>query len=57
MESLKFFEKLLAWNIDVFGSIFRKKRQVKKRLEGVMRVLDEAPTVGLIKLERSLKKE
>lgn len=43
--------------MDVFGSIFRRKCQVKSRLEGIMKAIDEAPTLGLIKLERKLKRE
>lgn len=38
-------EKLIAWNRDVFGSIFRRKRRVKSRMEGVMRALDETPAM------------
>lgn len=49
--------KLLAWNKDVFGNIFRRKHGVKRRLEGVLKVIDEAPTMGLIKLERRLERE
>lgn len=51
MESLKgFSEKLMAWNMDVFGSIFRGKKRVKNRLEGAMRAMDEAPSMGLFRL-------
>lgn len=52
-----FSEKLVAWNMDVFGNIFRRKKRVRNRLEGVMKVMDEVPTMGLFKLERRLKKE
>lgn len=41
----------------MFGSIFRRKHQVKSRLEGVMNAIDATPTLGLIKLERKLKRE
>lgn len=43
--------KLLAWNRDVFGSIFRRKHRVKSMLEGVMNAINAAPTLGLMKLE------
>lgn len=53
----KFSEKLAAWNRDVFGSIFKRKRRVQRRLEGVMKALENMLSVGLIKLERRLKRE
>lgn len=58
LHSLKLFsEKVEAWNKDVFGNIDQRKRHLKSRLEGVVRALDAASTVSLIKLERKLKKE
>lgn len=51
----EFSVKMLAWNRDVFGNIFGKKRMVKSQLEGVMKAIDKAPTLGLLKLERKLK--
>lgn len=52
-----FSEKLVAWNMDVLGSKFRRKRRVKIRLEGATKAMDEMPSVGLFKLERRLKME
>lgn len=54
--SLKGFSgKLVAWNKDVFGSIFRRKIRAKSRMSGVMKAMDEMPSVSLFKLERRLK--
>lgn len=56
LHSLKLFlEKVEAWNKVVFGNIHRRKRRAKSKLEGVVRALDVAPTVSLIKLEQKLK--
>lgn len=58
MSSLKgFSEKVVAWNRDVFASILRRKIRVKSRMEGVTKAMDVSPNVGLIKLERILKRE
>lgn len=58
MTSLKgFSEKLDAWNRDVFRTIFRRKRRLRSRLEGIIKTLNAAPIVGFIKLERKLKRE
>lgn len=58
MGSLRsFLEKLMALNIDVFGSILRRKRRVRSKLEGVMRVMEVSPIVGLLNLERKPKRE
>lgn len=58
LESLSDFTvKLHAWNMDGFGSVFRRKRRTQKRLEGVMKVMDEKPMEGLKRLVRNLKKE
>lgn len=57
-QSLKhFLEKPEAWNRVVFGSIHKRKRWLRGRLDGIMRALDTAPTVSLIKLKRRLKKQ
>lgn len=58
MTSLKSFsEKLIEWNKNTFGCIFKRKRCIKKRLEGVMTALGVKVTVGLLKLEARLKRE
>lgn len=53
----EFTKKFNAWNCDVFGSIFRRKRRARKRLEGLKKEMDEEPTVDLFRLEGRLKKE
>lgn len=50
-------EKLGAWNRDTFRNIFKRKRRLRNRLEGVVRSLYERVTPGLLKLESGLKKE
>lgn len=51
--SLKCFtKKLLAWNLDTFENIFKHKRKVQGRLQGVMLALDRRTTVGLLWLKR-----
>lgn len=50
-------EKLTAWNKDMFKNIFKQKRRLRRRLEGVEGALDERTSVGLLKLESKLKKE
>lgn len=58
MRSLyRFSEKLSSWNKDTFGCIFERKRRVRRRLEGVLRALDQRPSLGLLKLEKKLKRE
>lgn len=58
MCSLKCFsEKLIAWNRDTFGSIFKRKKRVRIRLEGVMKALDAKTLADLLKLESKLKRE
>lgn len=50
--SLKCFtKKLAAWNRHTFGNISRRKRGLRRRLEGVERALDLKTSVGLLKLE------
>lgn len=56
--SLKCFtEKLAAWNKDTFGNVFKRKRRLRRRREGVERALDQGTSVGLLKLESGLKRE
>lgn len=58
MQSLtRFSEKLNAWNKDTFGCIFERKKRTRRRLEGAVRALDQRPSLGLLKLEKKLKKE
>ncbi|XP_074290582.1 uncharacterized protein LOC141617299 [Silene latifolia] len=48
---------LQRWNEDVFGNIFRKKRELFARIEGCQRVLSARRQHHLIKLEARLRKE
>ncbi|XP_074266442.1 uncharacterized protein LOC141589715 [Silene latifolia] len=45
------------WNEDVFGNIFRQKRQLIARIEGCQRILSTQRQSHLIKLEAKLRKE
>lgn len=54
-EATKIFTgKLILWNKEIFGNIKRKER-LRKRLEGVQRILAQQPIKGLLKLEDKLK--
>lgn len=56
MSSLNYFsEKIICWNRDTFSCFFKRKKRVKRRLEGVMKALDIKVTEGLLKLELKLK--
>lgn len=58
MHSLnRFVEKLTAWNCDTFGNIFKRKRRLQRRLDGVVILLDTKISVGLLKVESRLKRE
>ena len=47
----------MKFNKEVFGNIFKKKRRVEKRLQGVQKSLDWRETEDMLRLERSLRKE
>ncbi|XP_074299787.1 uncharacterized protein LOC141630954 [Silene latifolia] len=49
--------KLQTWNEEVFGNIFRKKRELMARIEGCQRELSKTRVSHLIKLEVRLRKE
>ncbi|XP_074318679.1 uncharacterized protein LOC141655501 [Silene latifolia] len=48
---------LQKWNKEVFGNIFRKKRELLARIEGCQRHLSIARTSNIIKLEAKLRRE
>lgn len=50
-------KKLLAWNRDTFGNIFKRKRRLQRMLEGVEGGLDVRVSPGMLRLQRKLKKE
>lgn len=57
-ESLgKFSEKPRAWNRDTFGNVFKRKKRLSLRLEGVQRALAEHTSRAMLKLERNLRDE
>lgn len=49
--------KLIAWNKHTFGCIFERKKRVRRRLQGVIRALDTRQSMGMLKLEKRLKRE
>lgn len=58
MQYLKVFsEKLIAWNRGTFGCIFEWKRKLRRRSEEVSRTIDARPILGLINMEKKLKRE
>lgn len=58
ISSLKrFTEKLVAWNKNTYGNIFKQKQRNRPRLEGVVRALEFKTSAGILRLEEKLKKE
>ncbi|XP_021761807.1 uncharacterized protein LOC110726644 [Chenopodium quinoa] len=58
MSSLsKLSTDLQCWNRDVFGNVFKQKRNLMARIAGVQRKLAEKSYRGLIKLEARLRKD
>lgn len=53
----KFLEKLKSWNNDTFRNVFRRKKRLTKRLEGVQHAPSLNAVEGLLKLERRLREE
>ncbi|KAL8158947.1 LOW QUALITY PROTEIN: hypothetical protein V2J09_000484 [Rumex salicifolius] len=49
--------KLQLSNREIFGNIFKRKRINRRRLKVVQRHLANAPTIGLVKLEKKLCQE
>lgn len=50
-------EKLSDWNNNTFGNIFKRKRRLTSRLEGIQRALFSYTSKGLLKLEEKLRQE
>lgn len=44
-------------NINHFGNIFKRKRRLLARIQGVQRIIADNATNRLIKLEKKLKKD
>ncbi|XP_055960701.1 uncharacterized protein LOC126667366 [Mercurialis annua] len=52
-----FTEKIKGWNVDVFGNIFKQKRILLARINGIQRYLENRPSNYLTELENNLKAE
>jgi hypothetical protein len=50
-------EKSITFNKEVFGNIFKRKRQVEARIKGVQRQLGISSSSDIIRLERDLQKQ
>ena len=50
-------EHSIIFNQEVFGSIFRKKRQVERKLKGVQNFLDRVESLHHVLLEKQLQNE
>lgn len=50
-----FTTKVSAWNKDVFGNIFWKKRHLLARLGGIQKALEDYYSHGLLDLEKQLR--
>lgn len=56
MEAVNAFTtKVSAWNKDVFGNIFWKKRRLLARLGGIQKALKDYSSHGLLDLEKQLR--
>jgi len=47
--------ELSTWNKEVFGNLFRRKRKLWGRIEGIQRRLAAGAPLYLLKLERRLR--
>ena len=52
-----FTSLVLSWNKHTFGNIFQRKKRVLARINGAQRALSHYPSLTLISLEASLRKE
>ncbi|PNX92520.1 ribonuclease H, partial [Trifolium pratense] len=50
-------EDSILFNKEVFGNIFKKKRKLENRLNGIQRVMERVDSTRLILLEQQLQKE
>lgn len=50
-------EDFIAFNKDVFGSIFKRKRNIESRIKGIQRALERVDSLSLHHLEQSLQHE
>ncbi|KAK2378521.1 hypothetical protein QL285_066416 [Trifolium repens] len=47
----------IVFNKDIFGNIFRKKREIANRLKGIQNTLERVDSVRLVLLEKQLQEE
>ena len=52
-----FINKMGNWNKDIFGNIFKKKKELLARISGIQRFFKKRHSRSLIKLETKLKRE
>ena len=52
-----FTSKVANWNREIFGNIFKQKKELLARLGGVQKALENRPLSSLYRLEASLKKK
>lgn len=52
-----FINKMGNWNKDIFGNIFKKKKELLARIGGIQQFLKKRHSRSLIKLEIKLKRE
>jgi len=50
-------EESLVFNKEVFGNIFRRKREYEARLRGIQKSLERCDSAALLVLQRQLLKE
>ncbi|XVF74117.1 hypothetical protein PTKIN_Ptkin13bG0034500 [Pterospermum kingtungense] len=55
--TVRMANELRRWNVEVFGNIFKKKRELWARINGVQRALGVRNNNRLIKLENKLQRE
>lgn len=53
----KFSDKLIVWNRNIIGNIFRRKARIHDRLNSVHRALASRASLAQLKLESKLRKE
>ena len=53
----KFTNEATRWNKIQFGNIFRKKKRLMARLNGIQQVLATNPSTSLLDLENQLQKD
>lgn len=52
-----FIDKLGNWNKDIFGNIFKRKKELLARIGGIQRFLEKRQSRSLSKLESKLKRD